>query len=273
MVGLGNVANESKATMFSNPTFTGNVSGITATMVGLGNVANESKITLFTDPHFTGLTNIDSAYIDALSIGGSTPITLISTDPTLISASATVISTQSAVKAYVDGVVSSITFNPNNVNLTGHTTIEGVTTTGATGTGNLVFAAGPTLTNLTASGLTSFGVVSESISAITGATGTVVHDCSLVSIFYHTGVTANFTANFTGLPTTVNKVISVTLILNQGGSGYYPSAVQINGSAQTLRWTNNTTPTAGTNKIDLVSFNLINTNTGWLVLGTYISYA
>jgi hypothetical protein len=54
MVGLGNVTNESKATMFSSPTFTGTVSGVTATMVGLGNVTNESKATMFTDPTFTG---------------------------------------------------------------------------------------------------------------------------------------------------------------------------------------------------------------------------
>ena len=41
-VGLGNVTNESKATMFANPTFTGTVSGVTASMVGLGNVNNTS---------------------------------------------------------------------------------------------------------------------------------------------------------------------------------------------------------------------------------------
>lgn len=41
-VGLGNVTNESKATMFSSPTFTGTVSGITSSMVGLGNVDNTS---------------------------------------------------------------------------------------------------------------------------------------------------------------------------------------------------------------------------------------
>ena len=53
-LGLGNVTNESKATMFSNPTFTGTVSGVTASHVGLGNVTNESKATMFTDPTFTG---------------------------------------------------------------------------------------------------------------------------------------------------------------------------------------------------------------------------
>jgi hypothetical protein len=39
-VGLGNVTNESKATMFASPTFTGTVSGVTATHVGLGSVDN-----------------------------------------------------------------------------------------------------------------------------------------------------------------------------------------------------------------------------------------
>jgi len=53
-VGLENVTNESKATMFANPTFTGTVSGITSAMVGLGNVTNESKATMFTSPTFTG---------------------------------------------------------------------------------------------------------------------------------------------------------------------------------------------------------------------------
>ena len=45
-VGLGNVTNESKATMFTSPTFTGTVSGVTASMVGLGNVENKSSATI-----------------------------------------------------------------------------------------------------------------------------------------------------------------------------------------------------------------------------------
>jgi hypothetical protein len=53
-VGLGNVTNESKATMFASPTFTGTVSGVSATHVGLGNVTNESKATMFSSPTFTG---------------------------------------------------------------------------------------------------------------------------------------------------------------------------------------------------------------------------
>jgi len=39
-----------------SPTFTGTVSGITSAMIGLGNVTNESKATMFTNPVFTGTT-------------------------------------------------------------------------------------------------------------------------------------------------------------------------------------------------------------------------
>jgi hypothetical protein len=60
-LGLGNVTNESKATMFNNPTFTGTVSGVTAAHVGLGSVTNESKATMFVSPAFTGIPTAPTA--------------------------------------------------------------------------------------------------------------------------------------------------------------------------------------------------------------------
>lgn len=55
----------------ANPTFTGTVSGVTASMVGLGNVTNESKSTMFTSPNFTGTPTISSNRIisDSASTG------------------------------------------------------------------------------------------------------------------------------------------------------------------------------------------------------------
>ena len=49
----------------ASPTFTGTVSGVTATHIGLGNVTNESKATMFTAPTFTGAVTFpsDSAII------------------------------------------------------------------------------------------------------------------------------------------------------------------------------------------------------------------
>ena len=66
-LGLGNVTNESKVTMFNNPTFTGTaaftgtVTGVSAAMVGLGNVNNESKLTMFASPAFTGVPTAPTA--------------------------------------------------------------------------------------------------------------------------------------------------------------------------------------------------------------------
>jgi len=60
-VGLGSVPNESKATMFASPAFTGTPTGITATHAGLGNVTNESKATMFSSPTFTGGVGVGGA--------------------------------------------------------------------------------------------------------------------------------------------------------------------------------------------------------------------
>lgn len=54
----------------ASPTFTGTVSGITASMVGLGNVTNESKSTMFSNPTFTG-----TASAAALSVTNNTATT------------------------------------------------------------------------------------------------------------------------------------------------------------------------------------------------------
>lgn len=66
-VGLDNVTNESKATMFTDPTFTGTVSGVSKDMVGLGNVTNESKTTMFTSPEFTGTPTASTASVGTSS--------------------------------------------------------------------------------------------------------------------------------------------------------------------------------------------------------------
>jgi len=70
---------ESKAEMFTNPAFTGTVTGITASMVGLGNVTNESKATMFASPAFTGTVTSDSITTNNITANGNISI---STAPT-----------------------------------------------------------------------------------------------------------------------------------------------------------------------------------------------
>ena len=61
-VGLGNVTNESKSTMFTNPTFTGTVSGVSKSAVNLGNVDNLSAASIRsgTTASDVGLGNVDN---------------------------------------------------------------------------------------------------------------------------------------------------------------------------------------------------------------------
>jgi len=175
-VGLGNVTNESKATMFSSPTFTGTVAGVTATHVGLGNVTNESKATMFSSPTFTGTATFSK----------STEIYFLKT----------------------------------------------------------------------------------------GATGTVVHDFAESAIWSHENMLANFTANFTNIPTTSGRITVVTLLLVQGATPRIPNAVQIDGVAQTIRWLGASAPTGTANRGELVSFTLIRSTIGsfWTVAGSLTSY-
>jgi WD40 repeat protein len=76
-VGLGNVTNESKETMFTDPTFTGTVSGVTAEMVGLGNVTNETKETMFNNPTFTGtVSGVTKAHVGLENVTNDAQIPL-----------------------------------------------------------------------------------------------------------------------------------------------------------------------------------------------------
>jgi hypothetical protein len=113
MVGLGNVTNESKVTMFTSPSFTGTVAGITATMVGLGNVTNESKVTMFANPTFTGtVTGVTKTMVGLGNVENSSKATLF-TSPTftgtVVMPSTTSIGTVSATEiSYIDGATSNI---------------------------------------------------------------------------------------------------------------------------------------------------------------------
>jgi hypothetical protein len=124
-----------------------------------------------------------------------------------------------------------------------------------------------TLTGLTVSGVSSYGLTADNLSTLTGATGTVVHDLSTGGVFYHTSVAASFTANFTNVPTTNGRVLMATLVISQGSSAYIANAVQIDGVAQTIKWIGSAAPTGTASKIDIISFSLIRTGSNWIVLG------
>jgi hypothetical protein len=158
---------------------------------------------------------------------------------------------------------------------TGPTGPTGMTGFGATGPTGSTFTGG-TVNNITVSGTSELQQINEVLNTKTSATGVVVHDWSTGAIFYHSSISANFTANITNLPSTNLRTYTITLILNQGANAYYASALQIAGTGQTINWSNNTVPTPAANKKEIQTFTLINTSSNgtpsWIVFGDYGTY-
>jgi len=114
--------------------------------------------------------------------------------------------------------------------------------------------------------------VSEKFSSLSGATGVVTHDCDNGHIFYHSSISADFTANFTNLGLSTNYGTTLTLILDQGATARIPSAVQISGSAQTINWQGGSAPTGTNNGVDAVSFTILRVSGNYVVLGQLVDF-
>lgn len=110
----------------------------------------------------------------------------------------------------------------------------------------------------------------------TAATGTVVHDFSTGAIWYHSSIASNFTVDLINVSTTTERAQGITLVLAQGVSGFIPNAIQINGSAQTIKWANGTvpTPSSGAGKVDIVTFSILRISTpAWVVAAQLLPFA
>jgi hypothetical protein len=112
-------------------------------------------------------------------------------------------------------------------------------------------------------GLTVLQEVTEVINSTPGATAsTVVYDFLTGSNWYHSSITTNYTANFTNIPTTNNRAITATIVMSQSSTAYMPTAVQIDGSSQQIRWAGGTA--SGTpNQVDIVGFTFIRSGNVW----------
>lgn len=121
-------------------------------------------------------------------------------------------------------------------------------------------------------GLTTLNQTTETINSKAGATGTVDHDFSSGSIFYHTNLVANFTANIINVPTTDSRTIAIALFLDQGATAYIPNALQIDGVPITIKWSGGSVPSGTNNYLDLVNFTLIRISTSWVAIGSLSTY-
>lgn len=168
---------------------------------------------------------------------------------------------------------ANLTFSPNG---TGNVVFEvpNNTTRGTFSSTGLSVVGALSGTSITV-GTDGIGTIVEKVVPLTGATGTVTHDFSAGGIFWHTSPAANWTANFTNVPTTDNRNINFTIVIVQGATGRYPSAVQVNGTPVTIRWVSNVTPTPSSSAgvIDLASFSVFRVGGTWYCVGSYSPFA
>jgi hypothetical protein len=126
----------------------------------------------------------------------------------------------------------------------------------------------PSFINSTFVGYTVAQLPATLLNTINGATGTVDHNIAVAgTVFYHTNVADNFTANFTNMPTTNNRSTTITLVIDQNNPSFIPSNVQINGITQTLNWLDGLVPQGTVGGFDVVQFTLVRFNNTWTVTG------
>jgi hypothetical protein len=97
-------------------------------------------------------------------------------------------------------------------------------------------------------------------------------------IFTATGVGAGSGTATTG---TLNSILAVgqsvtcTLLVTNGGTAYYPSTIQVDGSTVTPKWQTGTAPTAGNaNSVDVYTFAIVKTaNLTYTVLASQVKFA
>lgn len=105
-------------------------------------------------------------------------------------------------------------------------------------------------------------------SSATAATGTINFDCNTYQILYYTtNSSANFTVNIRGDSSTalnsilnIGESISCIFMVTNGGTAYYQTSFQIDGTAVTPKWQGGTAPSSGNaSSIDVYSYTILKT--------------
>jgi hypothetical protein len=162
--------------------------------------------------------------------------------------------------------------SPGTAGNIGATGATGIGSTGATGIGTPGVDGATGASGATGATGAAPNLILEASSTVTGANGVVSYNYNTAGIYINTGIAGNYTANFINVPTTAGSIVNFSLILIQGASAYYPSAVQIAGVGQTIQWVEGAAPVPRANKTEVVSFTLIRNASTWIVIGSLSSY-
>ena len=201
---------------------------------------NASPVTSFA---FSGSTS-GTTTVQATAVAGSTTLTLPAATDTLVA--------RTTSDTLTNKILTSPTINT--------ATIATPTITGGTNSNSILVAPEERMT----------------VSA-TAATGTINFDALTQGVLYYTtNASGNWTLNVRGSSgATLNSILEVgdsftlAFLATNSTTAYYQSALTIDGSAQTVKWSGGTAPTAGNaSSIDTYSFTIIKTASAtYTVLG------
>lgn len=174
---------------------------------------------------------------------------------------------------------STVTLSPANANVAISPTGTGTVTIAPATAGNInnvaigaTTAANGTFTNLNVTGITTLGEITEILFPIASYGTSQSSAFTNGGVFYISGVTGNFTFNYTGVPTTTSRTITLTLIIAQGGTAYVPTTLQINSVGVTINWAGGITPSGRASRIDVASFFIYNVAGTFVAVGALSSY-
>jgi hypothetical protein len=140
-----------------------------------------------------------------------------------------------------------------------------------------------TLTNKSLSNANFTAASQELITAVgTGFAGYTFDVATQAVVYITANATANGTVNIRGNSGTTlnsymatNESLTVVLAITNGGTAYYPTAWQIDGSAVTPKWSGGTAPAAGNaSSIDIYTMTILKTASAtYTVLGNQTKFA
>lgn len=123
--------------------------------------------------------------------------------------------------------------------------------------------------------ITNLESIVETIVPYESPSNEIVHDFPNGSIVYITGATSDILINITNIPTTNNKAIGLTVMIEQGSTAYDITSLQINSEDEgpiSINWYDGNQPSGTINSTDIFAFSLIKVNNTWRVLGQKTSF-
>jgi hypothetical protein len=185
---------------------------------------------------------------------------------------------------------ANVSFLNNTFTVIGNTNITGSQTIGGnlSVTNNVTIGNNLNVTNtITASGgifntlyaydanftKSTFGTVYENLSvssSTVGASYTIDLDKGATHIV--NGLTRNFTVNAINMKVNSNCSVSINLVINQGGVGYYADTININGTSSIIRWFGGVLPIPSIAAIDVQTLTILQTSGTFQVLGSFSPY-